>query len=119
LLAGAFFGALARLVALVQQLDFLELLESLGQQALGIFKLNAQFVGGAGQILAPLDRGLGIGRIGEVLGVVDPGALLLGMDFALQVDRHALEVGDHAFDLGDPSAFFVDLKLLQADQRFT
>jgi hypothetical protein len=37
------------------------------------------------------------------------------MDFALQVDRHALEVGDHAFNLGDPSALFVDLKLLQAD----
>ncbi len=66
MLPGAFFGALARLVALVQQLDFLELLESLGQQALGIFKLNAQFVGGAGQIFAPLDRGLGIGRIGEM-----------------------------------------------------
>ena len=42
--AGAFFGALARLIALIQQLHFLELLESLGQQALGIFKLNAQFV---------------------------------------------------------------------------
>jgi hypothetical protein len=41
------------------------------------------------------------------------------MDFALQIDRHTLEIGDHAFDLGNPSALFVDLKLLQADQRFT
>ena len=89
------------------------------QQALGVFKLNAQFVGGAGQVFPPLDRRLGIGRIGEVRGIVDPGALLLGVDFALQVDRHALEIGDHAFDLGDPSALFIDLKLLQADQRFT
>jgi len=29
-----------------------------------------------------------------------------------------LEVGNHALDLGDPSALFIDLKLLQADQRF-
>jgi hypothetical protein len=54
-----------------------------------------------------------------VRGIVDPGALLLGVDFALEVDRHALEIGDHALDLGDPSALFIDLKLLQADQRFT
>src|SRR5205814_640392 len=47
------------------------------------------------------------------------GPLLFGLDFALEVDRHALEISDHAFDLGYPSALFVDLKLLQADQRFT
>jgi hypothetical protein len=40
------------------------------------------------------------------------------MDFALQIDRHALEIGDHAFNLGNPSALFIDLKLLQTDQRF-
>jgi hypothetical protein len=43
---------------------------------------------------------------------------LLGLDFALEVDRHALEISDHAFDLGNPSALLVDLKFLQADQRF-
>jgi len=32
-------------------------------------------------------------------GIVDPGALLLGLDFRAPIDRHALEVGDHAFDL--------------------
>ena len=115
LLAGALLGAFARLIALVQQLDFLEFLESLGQHALGVFKLNAQFVGGPGQVFPALDRGLGIGRIGEMRGIVDPGALLLGVNFALQIDRHTLEVGDHTFDLGDPSALLVDLKLLQAD----
>jgi hypothetical protein len=47
--------------------------------------------------------------------IVDPGTLLLGVDFALQIDRHTLEIGDHAFNLGDPSALFVDLKFLQAD----
>ena len=45
LFARAFFRALARLVAFVQELDLLELLESLREQALGIFELNAQFVG--------------------------------------------------------------------------
>src|SRR5665647_814710 len=68
LFPGVFFRALARLIALVQQLDFLELLEGFTQQALGVFKLNTQFVGGAGQIFPPLDRRLGIGRIGEVRG---------------------------------------------------
>jgi hypothetical protein len=41
------------------------------------------------------------------------------LDFALQIDRHTLEIGDHAFNLGYSSALFIDLKLLQADQRFT
>jgi hypothetical protein len=52
-------------------------------------------------------------------GIVDSGPVLLGLDFALEIDRHALEIGDHAFDLGNPSALFVDLKFLQADQRFS
>ena len=52
-------------------------------------------------------------------GIVDPGPLLLGLDFALEVNRHALEIGDHAFDLGNPSALLIDLKFLQADQRFS
>jgi len=34
MLPRVFFGALARLIALVEQLDFLELLESLGEQLL-------------------------------------------------------------------------------------
>ena len=46
-------------------------------------------------------------------------ALLLGLDFALQVDRHTLEIGDHAFNLANPAALLVDLKFLQTDQRFT
>src|ERR1700754_728496 len=115
LLAGAFLGALAGLVALVEQLDLLELLEGLRQQALGVFELNPQFVGRAGQIFPTLNRRLGIGRVCEVRRIVDPGALLFGLDFAFEVDRHALEIGDHAFNLGDPSTLLVDLKFLQAD----
>ena len=51
-------------------------------------------------------------------GVVDTGAILFGLDLALEVARDAIELGDHAFDLRDPAALFVDLKLLQADERF-
>src|ERR1700741_3327395 len=87
LFPGALLGALARLIALVEQLDLLELLESLAQEALGIFKLDAQLIGGPRQVFPALDRGLGVGRIGEVRGIVDPGALLLALDFALEVDR--------------------------------
>jgi hypothetical protein len=47
--------------------------------------------------------------------IIDTGAILLHLNFALEVRRHALEISDHAFDLGDPSALFVDLKFLQAD----
>src|SRR5258707_441283 len=50
LFPGAFFGAFARLIALVQELDFLELLEGFAQQALGVLELDTQFVGGAGQV---------------------------------------------------------------------
>src|SRR5262245_29114948 len=118
LFARALFGAFARLIAFVQELDLLELLEGLGQQVLGIFELNAQLVGGPRQIFPALDRRLGVGRVGEVRGIVDSGAFLLALDLALEIDRHALEIGNHAFDLGNPSALLVDLKLLQADQRF-
>ena len=57
LLAGALLGALPRLIALVQQLDLLQLLERLGEQRLGVFELDAQLVGRARQVLATLDRG--------------------------------------------------------------
>jgi hypothetical protein len=119
LFAGVLFGALTRLVALVQKLDLLEFLERLRKQASGVFELNPQFIGRASQVFPALDRGLGIGRISEMRGIVDPGPLLFGLDFALEVDRHALEIGDHTLDLGDPPALFIDLKFLQPDERFT
>ena len=71
------------------------------------------------QILAPLVRRLGIGRIGEMRGIVDTGALLLGLDFALEVAAHALELGDHGLDLGGPAALLVHLEFPQPDQRLT
>ena len=52
-------------------------------------------------------------------GIVDAGAILLDTNFALEIGRHALEFGDHGFDLRDLAALFVDLKLLQANERLS
>src|SRR5579864_6390788 len=79
----------------------------------------AQFVGRTLEVLAPGDRSLGIGRIGEVAGIVDAGAILLDLDLALEIGGHALELGDHGLDLGDLAPFLVDLKLLQANKRLS
>jgi len=49
--------------------------------------------------------------------IMDSGAFLLGTDLALEVRCHTLEFGDHAFNLHDSPAFFVGLKLLQANVR--
>src|SRR5690242_18161935 len=119
LLARVLVGALARLIALVEQLDLLELLERLAERRLGVVELTLELVGGALEILLPPHRGLGVGRIGEMRRIVDAGALLLGLDLAVEIGRHALELGDHALDLRDLAAPLVDLKLLQPNERVT
>ena len=78
LLARIVGGALAHLVALVEQLDLLELLERLGERHAGVLELAFQLIGRALEIVAPADRRLGVGRIGEMRRIVDAGAVLLG-----------------------------------------
>src|SRR5436305_14434438 len=51
--------------------------------------------------------------------IVDPGALLLGRDLAIEVGRHAVEISDHAFDLRNPAPLLVDLEFPQANERLT
>ena len=51
--------------------------------------------------------------------IVDAGAVLLGLDLAVEVGRHAVEVGDHAFDLRNPAPLLVDLEFPQANERLT
>src|SRR5262249_22388356 len=114
LLAGAFLGPLAHLVALVEQFDLLHFLERLSERGLGLVELDLQLVGGTLEVLAPLHRGLGVGRIGEMAGIVNPGSVLLGLDLALQIAGDALELGDHTLDLRHLAPLLVDLKLLQA-----
>ena len=87
---GGLLGALAHLVTLIEQFDLLELLVGFLQRFLGVVELGFQLVGGMLEVLAPLDGGLGIGRVGEVGRIVDPRPILLDLDFALQVVGHAL-----------------------------
>jgi hypothetical protein len=49
---------------------------------------------------------------------MNAGAVLLGLDLAIEIARDAVELGNHAFDLRDSAALFVDLKFLQANERF-
>ena len=119
LLARVLGDALAHLVALVEQLDLLQLLERLGERHAGVLELALQLVGRALEVVAPSDRRLGVGRIGEMRRIVDTGAVLLGCDFAIEIGRHAIEIGDHALDLRDPAPLLVDLKFPQANERFT
>jgi hypothetical protein len=51
-------------------------------------------------------------------GIVNAGAILLGLDLALEIGGDALELGNHAFDLRDLAAFLIDLKLPQPNERF-
>src|SRR5688572_23519139 len=118
LLAGLFLGPFAHLVALVEQLDLLELLERFAEMRLRLVELGPKLGHRALEVLTPLHGGLGIGRIGEMRRVVNAGTILFGLDLALEVARDAIELGNHAFDLRDPAALFVDLKLLQANERF-
>src|SRR5882672_3837248 len=111
--------ALAHLVALVEQLDLLELFECLGERHARVLELNFQLVGRTFEIVAPSHRGLGVGRIGEVHWIVNSGAVLLGADFPLQIGGHAVEVRHHALDLRYPAPLLVDLKLPQANERVT
>src|SRR3954469_9137692 len=93
LLAGGLLLALADLVALVEQLDLLHLVEGLAERRLGVIELNPQLIGGALEVLAPRHSGLGIGRIGEMGRILNAGPVLLGFDLALEVDAHAFELG--------------------------
>src|SRR5215813_6614782 len=117
LLARSFLLALTHLVALIEQLDLLHLLEGLAQRPFGVLKLDAQLIGGTLEIVAPVYRSLGIGWVGEMARVMNPGPVLLHLDLALKIDRHTVEFGNHALDLRNPAPLLVNLKFLQPDER--
>ena len=71
-----------------------------------------------GEVVAALRGSLGKRRIGEMAGVVDAAALLLGKDLIVQFARHALELGNHRLDLTDLATLLLDLKALQAKGSF-
>src|SRR4051812_44155947 len=66
LLARILGNPLAHLVALVEQLDLLELLERFGERKARLLELALQLVGRTLEIVAPSERRLGIGRISEM-----------------------------------------------------
>ena len=78
--------------------------------------LNPHFVGGTSKIIAPRHGGLGIGRIGKMTGILNSGAILLDLDFAIEIRADAFEFRDHAFNLRDFLSLLVDLKLFQANE---
>src|SRR5262249_669002 len=82
-------------------------------------ELHPQFIGRVLQIFPTRVRGLGIGRIGEVSGIMDARAVLFDLDFALKLSGNPIKFGDHRLDLGDPAPLLVYLKLLQTDEGFT
>jgi hypothetical protein len=45
-------------------------------------------------------------------GIMDAGAVLLGLDLAVEIGGDAFELGDHRLDLGDLAPLLVNLKLL-------
>jgi len=105
------------MIALGDRFVLLEFLDRFGALFLGDAELLAQLMDRRIEVVAPLHRGLGEGRIGEMRRVVDAAALLLGDDLVVELLRHALELGDHRFDLGDLATFLVDLESLQPDSR--
>src|SRR5262249_37944969 len=110
-------GPLAHLVALVEQLGLLHLLEGLSESRFGVLQLHFQFVRRALEVVAPLDRRLGIGRVGEMTRIMNAGAILLDLDVALEIAADALELADHGLDLGHPATPLLDVKFLQANGR--
>jgi hypothetical protein len=119
LLARSFLGALALLVARVEDLDLLQFLESLGEMPLRLVELAAQFLGGAAEIVAPLAGSPRIGGIGEVPDIVDADTILLELNLAIEVGRHTVELRHHRFDLRDAAPLLVDLEPLEAEERVT
>src|SRR4029450_1094803 len=62
-----------------------------------------------GEIVAPLDRRLGEGRIGVMVDVGYAGRFRLHRDRGVEVKSHMVEVADHGLDLGNLPALLLDL----------
>ena len=93
--------------------------EGLTKRRFGVIELHSEFVSRALEILPTPHGRLGVSGIGEMVGVVNAGAVLLGFDLAVELGCDALELCDHHLDLCHPPAPLIDLKPLEADERLT
>ena len=109
-------SSLIRSASALELLDFLEILASLIELALGRRQLGGEIGGRGGQIVAPLQCRLGEGRVGIMVDVGDAGALLLDGNLPVEVNSHMIKLADHRFDIGDLASLLLDFEALQADQ---
>ncbi len=84
---------------------------------LGLFDLRRELGDRALQIVAARGGGARVGRIGEMARIGDARALFLVGDLAIEIARHAGELRDHRLDLPNASAFLLELKALQPNDR--
>src|SRR5918998_3066788 len=117
LIANGLDPALGRALPILEALRLLQVLEGLAEFGLRIVELGMEVLGRLAEIVAPLPSRTGIGRVGEMVRVSDPGFLLFHSDLAIEISRHAVELGDHHLDLCNSPALVVDLKALEADER--
>src|SRR3984893_1720409 len=89
-----FHRTLPHLVALIEQLDFLEFLDGVSTCSSSVLKADREVGGRALKVIAPCHGGFGVGRIGKMRGVVDPGALLLDQNLTIELGGHSIEFGD-------------------------
>ena len=106
-------AAVAQLGACLGCISAGHLFQCLVPLALGGFELGFQAVGGGAQVVTALARRFGEGRVGKMRRVLDPGAVLLGLDLAVEIGGHVLELADHVLEIGNLACFLVGLKLFQ------
>ena len=92
-----------------------QLLLELVMVLLGHVELHAQLADRGAQVVAPLARRLGERRIGEMLNVLDAGAVLFGLDLPVQIAGNVLELTNHVLEISDLARFLVRLEALQLE----
>src|SRR5208282_6902413 len=85
---GGLVRTLHRLLAALERFVFGELGQRFLEAGFGLLDLPAELADRSLQIVAPRARGARIGRIGEMMGVGDSGALFFVGDFSVEITGH-------------------------------
>src|ERR1700729_1395897 len=113
----SFGQAIVGFVTHFQCLEFEEFGLGLLLCRLRLLDLTQKLCDRALEIVASDRRRPGVGRIGEMGGVGDTGALLFVGDLAIEVAGHARKLGQHHLDLANTAALLLKLKALQTNKR--